>query len=425
MIAEKAIIGAALLGGSWVIDEARLSADDFFDGKASRLWRFICDKYAVGESVDTTLLCAEFPTLTAFIFECTSACAAPAAAPTYASQVHNAAVKRKIVALGSRMAQEAVLEGVVGDSLIESTYRDLDALRASRMSEDISWLFENFGEYREQLDSVENNATCGIPAVDKLLNGFRPGALYVIGARPAVGKTVVGLQIAFGLARSKVQMPLDEKSGAVAFFSLEMTKRELINRLVAQVYEIDMGRLDRKELANSEKKLLDVHSHELSRLLTINDRGGQSLAGIRSYVRAMQRSGTAVKAIVIDYIGLIAEANSGRSRYEAMTQVSGALKAMAKEFDVPIIVLAQLNRAVEGRKDSGPMMADLRDSGSIEQDADVVMLLNRRAGMDSRGDWDLNVMQIAVAKNRHGQTGLMEFLFEGKFSRIREVTNLN
>lgn len=425
MIAEKAIIGAALLGGSWVVDEARLTADDFFDGKASKLWRFICEKHAIGEAVDTTVLCAEFPTLMTFIFECTSACAAPAAASTYAGQVHNAAVKRKMVALGSRMAQEAVSEGAVGDSLIESTYRSLDALRASRMSEDISWLFENFGEYREQLDSVENNATCGINAVDRLLNGFRPGALYVIGARPAVGKTVIGLQIAFGLARSKMQLASDESSGAVAFFSLEMTKRELINRLVAQVYEIDMGRLDRKELAASEKKLLDVHSHELSRLLTINDRGGQSLVGIRSYVRAMQRSGTAVKAIVIDYIGLIQEANTGRSRYEAMTQVSGALKTMAKEFNVPIIVLAQLNRAVEGRKDSGPMMADLRDSGSIEQDADVVMLLNRRAGMDSRGDWDLNVMQIAVAKNRHGQTGLMEFLFEGKFSRIREVTNLN
>jgi replicative DNA helicase len=178
-------------------------------------------------------------------------------------------------------------------------------------------------------------------------------------------------------------------------------------------------------LAASEKKLLEVHAHELSRLLTINDRGGQSLAGIRGYVRAMQRSGTGVKAIVIDYIGLIAEANSGRSRYEAMTQVSGALKAMAKEFNVPIIVLAQLNRAVEGRKETGPVMADLRDSGSIEQDADVVMLLNRRKSITSKGDWDLNVMQVAVAKNRHGQTGMMEFLFEGKFSRIREVTNLD
>jgi replicative DNA helicase len=247
----------------------------------------------------------------------------------------------------------------------------------------------------------------------------------VIGARPAVGKTVVGLQVAFGLARSQVQLPKNEVAGAVAFFSLEMSRRELLNRLVAQVFEVDMGRLDRKELHDSEKKLIDAHSYELSRLLTINDRGGQSLAGIRSYLRAMQRSGTVLKAVVIDYIGLIAEANSGRSRYEAMTQVSGALKAMAKEFNVPIIVLAQLNRQVEGRKESGPVMADLRDSGSIEQDADVVMLLNRRANIHSKGDWDLNVMQIAVAKNRHGQTGLMEFAFEGKFSRIKEVKALN
>ena len=425
MIAEKAIVGAALLGGAWVVDEARLSPDDFFDGKAARLWRFISEKHAVGEPVDTTVLVAQFPTLTSFIFECTSSCASPSIAVTYANQVHDASVRRKMAAMGSKLAQEALLEGSVGDSLIDGVYRDLDALTASRASDDVSWLFENFGEYREQLDSVENNATCGISTLDSLLNGFRPGALYVIGARPAVGKTVVGLQVAFGLARSQVQLPKNEAAGAVAFFSLEMSRRELLNRLVAQVFEVDMGRLDRKELHDSEKKLIDAHSYELSRLLTINDRGGQSLAGIRSYLRAMQRSGTVLKAVVIDYIGLIAEANSGRSRYEAMTQVSGALKAMAKEFDVPIIVLAQLNRQVEGRKESGPVMADLRDSGSIEQDADVVMLLNRRANIHSKGDWDLNVMQIAVAKNRHGQTGLMEFAFEGKFSRIKEVKALN
>jgi replicative DNA helicase len=425
VIAEKAIVGAAVLGGAWVVDDARLSADDFFDGNAAKLWRFISEKHSVGEVVDTTVLLAAFPAMSTYIFECTSACAAPSAAVVYANQVHDAAVKRRMASIGARLAQEALLEGAVGDSLIDGVYRDLDALTASRASEEVSWLFENFSEYREQLDSVENNATCAIGPLDALLNGFRPGALYVIGARPAVGKTVVGLQIAFGLARSKTQLPSEESAGAVAFFSLEMSRRELINRLVAQVYEIDMGRLDRKELAASEKKLLDVHAHELSRLLTINDRGGQSLAGIRGYVRAMQRSGTGVKAIVIDYIGLIAEANSGRSRYEAMTQVSGALKAMAKEFNVPIIVLAQLNRAVEGRKETGPVMADLRDSGSIEQDADVVMLLNRRKSITSKGDWDLNVMQVAVAKNRHGQTGMMEFLFEGKFSRIREVTNLN
>lgn len=425
MIAEKSVLGAALLAGAWVVDEARLAPEDFFDGKAAKLWRFILEQHGQGVSVDTTLACSHFPSMVNYIFECTSACASPQSAAFYAKQVHDASLKRRMVAMGARLAQEAVLEGSVGDSLIEGVYRDLDALTASRTTDDVSWLFENFSEYRQGLDSVENNATCGIRPLDTLLNGFRPDALYVIGARPAVGKTVVGLQIAFGLARSATQLPTNETAGAVAFFSLEMSKRELINRLVAQVYEIDMGRLDRKEVGPAEKKMLDVHSSELSRLLTINDRGGQSLAGIRAYVRAMQRSGAKLKAIVIDYIGLISEANTGRSRYEAMTQVSGALKAMAKEFNVPVIVLAQLNRAVENRKEQGPIMADLRDSGSIEQDADVVMLLNRRAGVESKGDWDLNVMQIAVAKNRHGQTGLMEFKFEGKFSRITEVKTIN
>jgi replicative DNA helicase len=129
-----------------------------------------------------------------------------------------------------------------------------------------------------------------------------------------------------------------------------------------------------------------------------------------------------LKGIVVDYLGLISDVqSSGRSRYEAMTLVSGQMKALAKDLNVPVVCLAQLNRNVEGRKDSAPVMADLRDSGSIEQDADVVMLLHRKASVTAADPNLLNVLQVIVAKNRHGQTGAMEYLFEGAFSRIREV----
>ena len=151
---------------------------------------------------------------------------------------------------------------------------------------------------------------------------------------------------------------------------------------------------------------------KLQNLLTINDRGSQSLASIRNFARSIKRQGVPLKAIVIDYLGLIADVQLGRNRYEAMTMVTGALKVLAKELEVPVIVLAQLNRNVEGSKDARPKMSDLRDSGSIEQDADVVILLHRSAEQPAHID-------LYVAKNRHGRTENLSYIFEGRYSRIK------
>jgi len=255
------------------------------------------------------------------------------------------------------------------------------------------------------------NASSGIGKLDDLLNGFRRGGLYIIGARPGVGKTVIGLQAAFGLARNATALPVGEVTGAVAFYSLEMSKRELMNRLVSQVLSIPMDSLDRGLLGVVEKKRIDERGGELHNLLTINDRGNQSLASIRNFARSIKRQGVPLKAIIIDYLGLIADVQSGRNRYEAMTMVSGALKALAKDLDIPVIALAQLNRNVEAQKESMPKMSDLRDSGSIEQDADVVILLHRSKE-------EPGVMWLNVAKNRHGQTATLQFKFEGHYSRI-------
>lgn len=418
MIAEQAVIGAAILGGAASFDECRLTAEEFYDARASKVWSFLAEAFAENRVIDSVIVTSALPQLTSFVYECTSACPSVASAPYYAQQVRDAALKRRLAQIGARTAQEASKGDTEGDSLVESLYRDLDGLKSLRQGEEVSFMFEHIDSLLQYLETKESNSTSGLKPLDDLLNGFRKGALYVIGARPAVGKTVVGLQVALGLSRSKVELPENEQAGSVAFFSLEMSKRELLNRVISQTFDLDIGRIDRKELSAKERELIDKYRHKLTKPLAINDRAGQSLSGIRNYCRAIIRNGGSLKAIVIDYLGLISEANSGRSRYEAMTAVSGALKGMAKDFNVPVIALAQLNRAIENRKDDTPIMADLRDSGSIEQDADVVMLLHRRMGHGSRGSWDLNVMEIAVAKNRHGQTGLLNFNFEGRFSRI-------
>ena len=419
MNAEKAVIGAALLGGARIVDDCRLSASDFHEPLNEQIWQFILDLHTQQKPIDAISVGTGRPGWGSYVFECTSECATPANAEFYASIVREASAKRKLMSTGSMLVQESQTE-LPSEKLLEAAFLQLDSIVDHHAVDDVEFIPQIFREYRETLNKRQINGTSGLNRLDKVLNGFRDGALYVIGARPATGKSVIGLQIAFGLARPATQLPEGEKAGAVVFFSLEMSKRELMNRLVAQVWELDLGRIDRGELTAMEQKMIDAHTAAIGRMLSINDRAGQSLASIRNYARSIKRSGTTLKAIVIDYLGLIADVQSGRSRYEAMTMVSGALKAMAKDFDVPVIALAQLNRNVEGRKESAPVMADLRDSGSIEQDADVVMLLHRRAGLAAVDENDLNVMQVAIAKNRHGQTGIIDFKFEGQFSRVTD-----
>jgi replicative DNA helicase len=314
-----------------------------------------------------------------------------------------------------------VSDGDNPEQLLELAYTKLDAVAENEQTDDVVFAGESFAEYFPSLGERQFYATSGLNSLDEILNGFRPGGLYVIGARPAVGKTVVGLQIAFGLARNAMALPKGEATGAVAFHSLEMSKRELLNRLTAQVFNYPLDRIERGQINPVEKKHIDEGRAEMGRMLAINDRSSQSVASIRRYARSIIRRGIPLKGIVVDYLGLIADVQvSGRSRYEAMTLVSGAMKGLAKDLNVPVVCLAQLNRNVEGRKESAPVMADLRDSGSIEQDADVVMLLHRKAAMNAPDDSVLNVLQIVIAKNRHGQTGALDFFFEGAYSRIRE-----
>lgn len=408
MSIEQALIGAILLGGVRTFDELDLSASDFYEPVNEKIWTEFARRAAENEPIDSPSMSPKFDAV--YLSKCVSLCPTASSAPFYAGRVRESSLKRKLAQTGTMLVEEAVSD-LSADAVLESAYRQLDLLQLTTVTDEVEYLPSVLRTYRASLDEVVVNASSGISKLDELLNGFRKGGLYIIGARPGVGKTVIGLQAAFGLARNATALPNGEPAGAVAFYSLEMSKRELMNRLVSQVLSIPMDSLDRGLLGQDEKKRIDERGGELHNLLTINDRGNQSLASIRNFARSIKRQGVPLKAIVIDYLGLIADVQSGRNRYEAATMVSGALKAMAKDLNVPVIALAQLNRNVEAQNEARPKMSDLRDSGSIEQDADVVILLHRSKE-------EPGVMWLNVAKNRHGQTATLQFKFEGHYSRI-------
>ena len=416
---ERALIGAVLLESGRNLDDLTVRPSDFDDPRHVLIWTKFLDNHATGKPSDSLSMIHELPQLADLFHEATSLCPTPLLAESYAAKVYEDSMKRVIKSTGYALVDMSDSED--SDALLEMAYNKLDAVADQEQTDEVMFMSDIFGSYIEQIDTRQFHATSGLTSLDELLNGFRAGGLYIIGARPATGKTVVGLQIAFGLARNGNELPTGEKAGAVAFHSLEMSKRELVNRLMAQVYDIPLDRIERGIVSSAEKKFIESKQHEIGRALAINDRSNQTVASVRKFARSIIRKGIPLKAIVVDYLGLIGDVQkSNRSRYEAMTLVSGAMKALAKDLNVPVIALAQLNRNLEGRGDKAPQMADLRDSGSIEQDADVVMLLHRKASINAPDQSVLNVLQIIVAKNRHGSTAGLEFHFDGAFSRIRE-----
>ena len=256
----------------------------------------------------------------------------------------------------------------------------------------------------DSLHQVPTFARTPWTQLNDLIDGVRPGGLYVVGARPGDGKTIVGLQLADYLARR----------GPVGYASLEMPTTELTKRLIAMHGGVHMTALTRHVLTPHDWERIDKARDYVGRLpLFVDDRSGVTITQIRSFARTLSRRGP-LQAIVVDYLQLINSTGSQKARWEVVGEYTRALKIMARELDVPVIVLSQLNRqSADGARP--PTLADLRESGSIEQDADVVMLLQRPLDeMEQKTD----ELSVYVAKNRHGQTGRVSLFWEGHFARV-------
>lgn len=244
------------------------------------------------------------------------------------------------------------------------------------------------------------------------MSGLKPGGLYIVGARPAVGKSTVAASFWLDCAR---------RAGLTALlFSLEMTRTELYHRLLASVGEVDMGRLQHRTLRTDDyDRVSKAAAHIAGLPLVVDDRPDLSVAQIRARVRAVRRR-RQVGVVIVDYLGLLRPPRDAprNDRRVQVDMLSRGLKMLAKDLGVPVVVLAQLNRGPEGRASKAPVLSDLRESGAIEQDADVVMLLHRDPDDESMGT-DLHVI---VGKNRHGPQGRVTLNFRGQWSRIDDLS---
>ena len=260
----------------------------------------------------------------------------------------------------------------------------------------------------------------GFGILDKYITGLNKSDFILIGARPAMGKTSFALNLA-----QNVAMGAKKK---VVFFSLEMTKEQLAERLLASQAGVASQKFRTGDLTDDEwVRIGNAASSFYDVELYLDDTSSITVPEIKSRVRRLKN----VDAIMIDYLGLIQSAGRKENRVQEVSEITRQLKMMAKDLNIPVICCAQLSRGTEGRgKSHKPQLSDLRESGSIEQDADIVMFLYREeyykneVDEDKQDEIDESMTELIVAKNRHGQTGTIELSFDKEFTRFRAVDNV-
>ena len=301
-------------------------------------------------------------------------------------------------------------------------------------------------------DSHVVGITTGLNLLDRKLGGLHPSDLIILAARPSMGKTALATNIAFRAAKAAQQAAEDDpesgECGVVLFFSLEMSAEQLATRILSERSEIPSDKLRRGEVTAEEFTHFVTASQEVNRIpLLIDDTPALSISAVRTRARRAKRQHGGLALVIVDYLQLLQGVPGKRNdnRVQEIGEISRGLKTLAKELDVPVLGLSQLSRQVENREDKRPQLSDLRESGSIEQDADVVMFIFReeyylekaepiqrpdekRSNFDERAEsWQQrmedvqNTASIIIAKQRHGPVGTIDVYFNGALTRFADL----
>ena len=333
----------------------------------------------------------------------------------YAQIIKENALKRKLISAGQIIIEETFKNPDSSTSL-EVAQRTLFEIAQQKNSQDVKLISDLLLQTTEQLEYRYNNkgTYTGVPSgyydLDNLLAGFQKSDLIILAARPSMGKTAFALNIAENIG---IQQKIP-----VLIFSLEMSGASLTQRILCSEAEIDSQRARTGELKDNEwLKIADAVNEIQQSPILIDDSTGVTMSDIRAKARKIKIKYPDLGLIIIDYLQLIDDKSP--DRYQAISSISRGLKSLARELEVPVIALSQLSRKVEDRNSKVPLLSDLRESGAIEQDADVVMFVHRE-GYYNKEDVNLkNKAQIIVAKQRNGPTDTIELLFFGAYTKFK------
>lgn len=434
LVAEQSVLGAVFIAPDTIISLAdELVPDDFYKPANKIVFKTMLSLFKKGEPIDATTMVAaltnqgqikEIGGLN-YVVELVNSTPTSKNVEHYAKLVKEKATLRKMIADLSDSLSSAYQGDVSIDDIIAKTEKSmLDISNQNtgtgfRNVADILDTHMQIVETRSQTDGFVTGLSTGFVGLDKITTGLHEGNIIILAARPAMGKTALALNIAKHVA-------VQEYKPAV-IFSLEMGAEELIERMVASegmvpVYHLKTGNLSTDEW----KRLVQAQSNLYNAPIFVNDMAGIRISEIRSNARKLAQEMGGLGIIIIDYLQLIT-GSKGENRQQIVSEISRELKILAKDLKVPVIALSQLSRAVEQRQEKRPMLSDLRESGSIEQDADIVAFLYREAYYQKEqadSQEANNVTELILEKNRHGSLGTVKLYFHmeyTKFSSVEEV----
>lgn len=425
-IAEQSVLGAMMLHKD-AIDEVLgvLRPQDYYRPAHETIHRCIVQLYLRGEPCDPITVSQQLAIDgdlsrvgdISYLHTVVNTVPTAANAGWYAEIVHDRAVRRRLAGAGTRIAGMGLSgEGELTD-LVALAQGELAQVEDSRAEEEMLPVGQTLDQTLELMAALADPSArkpgvmTGFTDLDNLTNGLQPGQLIVIAARPGVGKSTLALDCARAAAKAGTK---------TAFFSLEMSRDELTMRLLSAEAGVALHKMRTGNLTDEDwGRIGEVHAEVSEMPLSIDVSPNSTAVDIRSKSRRFQQL-HGLGLVVVDYMQLMRSGMKTESRQAEVSEISRSLKLLAKELNLPVIALSQLNRGPEQRTDRKPQLSDLRESGSIEQDSDIVILIHREDSYEKESS-RAGEADLIVAKHRNGQTPILTVAFQGHYSRFKDM----
>ncbi len=429
--AEKSLLGALMLSDGALADVLTvIKPADFYDERHQFIFQAMIDLYDKHQPVDLLTLTNELRAQkklrgvggAPYLTELSNFTPAASHARSYAEIIEKAATRRRLIRAGTAIAEKAYEDDAnaqdligdaerelfeVSDKIIKSDYVSMDTLLADA--------FDRIEELQKNKGALRGLKT-GFHDLDKKTAGLQKGDLVIIGARPAMGKTTFAQNIAYNVA--------DINKKGVLFFSMEMAANEIVDRMISDVSGVDNWKMRTGNLSDEEFSRIGEALGEMDEIpIFIDDTSSMTVVELRNKARRAMHDHQ-IGVVIVDYLQLISGSDRYRgNRVQEVTEISRGLKTLARELEIPVIALAQLSRNVTDRDDPRPVLSDLRESGSIEQDADLVMFLHRPDyyKQHDEGYEETHITELLIAKHRHGAVGKIELYFHPELLRFMSL----
>ena len=435
--AEESILGACFLSKSALQKASEsLTPDSFYNERNSKIFSSLISLMDEKAPIDLTTVTSDLKKknqLTEiggveYLTEVLNFVPTATNIDYYIEMVQESAIRRNLIDTATDIASDGYKTEEALSDLLDNTEKKIFNIAKNRKSSEFRSIKEVLNKAQSDLERLSENKgeitglATGWYDLDRLTTGFHPNEFIIFASRPAMGKTAFALNFV-----THVAMTQDK---AVALFELEMSAEQLVFRILSSLGQIDGFKIRTGNLANNDWKRINEASSQLANTnLVIDDTPGITIGEIRAKCRRLASSEKGLGMVVIDYLQLISGGkNYGANRQQEVSDISRSLKTLAMELNVPVIALSQLSRSVEAREDKRPMMSDLRESGSIEQDADIVAFLYRDDyyNKEARTEDNNSLSEVIIGKHRNGPTATIELLFKkntSTFLNLRKENN--